>query len=39
MSELAPDLEFDDDGMPKLDGMGGLGGLPDMGMGDDCTIM
>eukprot|EP00554_Chaetoceros_debilis_P013869 CAMPEP_0194119024 /NCGR_PEP_ID=MMETSP0150-20130528/37713_1 /TAXON_ID=122233 /ORGANISM="Chaetoceros debilis, Strain MM31A-1" /LENGTH=404 /DNA_ID=CAMNT_0038810581 /DNA_START=58 /DNA_END=1268 /DNA_ORIENTATION=+ len=23
VSELAPDLEFDDDGMPKLDGMGG----------------
>eukprot|EP01083_Nonionella_stella_P205732 748912_1 len=31
VSELAPDLEFDDDGMPKLDGMGALGGLPGMG--------
>ncbi len=41
VSELAPDLEFDSDGIPKFEGMmgGGMPGMEGMDMNGECSIM
>jgi len=41
ISKLAPDLEFDEEGLPKMDkaGMPGMPGLPFPTGKEECTIM
>ena len=41
ISKLAPDLEFDEEGLPKMDkaGMPGMPGLPFPTGNEECTIM
>lgn len=41
IKELAPGLEFDEEGMPKMDGQGmGMPGMPPFAPGDEkCSIM
>ena len=44
IKELAPELEFDEEGMPKMDmGMGipgmGMPGMPPFSGNENCTLM
>ena len=41
IKDLAPELNFDDEGMPIMDagGMGGMPGMPPFPGNDQCSVM
>ena len=39
IKELAPELEFDKEGMPKMDMDMGMSGMPPFMGNDNCTLM